>query len=133
MIDRLLELQGWLDWLVLLGALVGGPLIGGYLLGRALPIRFATAIFVAGTAIIALLAYRSYQGHVDYCEGSPEVEAGGDKFSCLEPQHWFAFQLELLVLLLAQLGLAVMLVASFAHRRKQRRLREGPALIQRTW
>jgi hypothetical protein len=131
-IDRLLELQGWLDWLVLLGGVIGGALIGGYLLGRALPIRFAVAIFAAGTAIIALLAYRSYQHHVDYCEGSPEVEAGGDKFSCLEPQHWFAFQLELMVLLLAQLGLAVLLVGGLLQWWKRRRLGEGRALIQRT-
>jgi hypothetical protein len=95
---------------------------GAYLAGRALPLRLVMAIFGVGTAIIAFLAYRLYQSQVDYCKGSPEVSAGGDKFSCLEPQHWFANTLALSFLLLIELGLAIILAVGLVHWQKQRRL-----------
>jgi hypothetical protein len=132
MIDRLLELENQLELLLTLLGFIGAVLIGFYLVGRALPIRLAVPIFGVGTAMLMLLAYGRYRSLVDYCRDSPEVEAGGDKLSCLEPYNWFAIQFELLVLLLAQVGLAILLVAGFLRWWKQRRPREGPALIQRT-
>jgi hypothetical protein len=132
MIDRLLELNNQLELLLTLLSFIGAVLLGFYLVGRVVPIRLAVLIFGVGTAMLPLLAYRRYQSLVDYCRGSPEVEAGGDKLSCLEPYNWFAIQFELLVLLLAQLGLAVLLVAGLLHWWKRRRLREGRPLIQRT-
>jgi hypothetical protein len=116
--DLVLELEGWL-WLLALPVAV---LVGFYLMGRALPIRLAMAIFGVGTAILAFLAYRLYQSQVDYCNGSPEVEAGGDNLSCLEPQHWFAFGLALLVLLAAELGLVTMVAGGLVRWQKQRPL-----------
>jgi hypothetical protein len=115
---------------LLLGLLwiVAGVLIGFYLLGRALQIRLAVSIFCAGTAIVGFLAYRGYQSSVDYCIGSPEVRAGGDELSCLEPQHWFAVGFAFLVLLLAQLGLATMLAGGLVRWQKQRRLKPQPHL-----
>jgi hypothetical protein len=121
-IDFLLELHDSLEWLAFVGALVAGVLVGFYLLGRAVPIRFAIAIFGFGTGIIALLAYRGYQSTVDYCKGSYEVSVGGDKFSCLEPQHWFANMLAASFLLLAELGLTSMLAVGVLRWHRQRRL-----------
>jgi hypothetical protein len=84
-------------------------------------VRLALAIFGAGTTILAFLAYRWYQFHVDYCEDSPEVSAGGDALSCLEPQHWFALQAVLAVLLLLEIALAVVVGAAVVHRRRNLR------------
>jgi hypothetical protein len=109
------------ELLLELGLLVVAVLVGFYLVGRALPIRLAMAIFVVGTATLAFLAYRLYQSQVDYCKDSPEVAAGGDKFSCLEPQHWFANALALSFFLLIELGLAILLAAGLVHWWKQRR------------
>jgi hypothetical protein len=108
--------------------IVGGVLIGFFFLGRALPVRIVVLIFCAGNAIVGFLAYRGYQSSVDYCIGSPEVRAGGDELSCLEPQHWFAIGLAFLVLLLAELGLATMLAGGLVRWQKQRRLRPQPHL-----
>jgi hypothetical protein len=89
-------------------------------------VRFALAIFVAGTTLLAFLAYRWYRSHVEYCEDSPEVGAGGDALSCLEPQHWFAFDVGLAVLLLLEIGLVILVGAALVHRRhKLRRTVEG--------
>jgi hypothetical protein len=86
-------------------------------------VRLAVAIFVVGSAIVAFLAYRGYRSQVDYCEGSPEVVAGGDSLSCLEPQHWFAALVVLSVLVLVELALAVVVGAAVVHWRSKRRLR----------
>jgi hypothetical protein len=92
-------------------------------------VRLALAIFVAGTTILAFLAYRWYQSHVDYCEGSPEVVAGGDALSCLEPQHWFALQAVFAVLLLLEVALVVVVGAALVHRRSKL-LRRGSSTPQ---
>jgi hypothetical protein len=108
--------------LELLGSLVGVVMVGVYLLVRyPVPIRRAMAIFGVGTAILAFLAYRWYQSHVDYCKGSPEVATGGGKLSCLEPQHWFAFYAANFVLLLAELAVAAILTVGLVNWGKQRR------------
>jgi hypothetical protein len=83
--------------------------------------RFAIAIFGIGTPVLALLAYRLYQSQVDYCKDSYEVSVGGDKFSCLEPQHWFANALAASFLLLMELGLAILLAGGFVRWLKERR------------
>jgi hypothetical protein len=136
-IDFVWELEAWLSLLSVLFAVLATPVVAGFFLGRALPIPIGTAIFGVGTAILALLAYREYQYHVDYCRDSPEVRAGGDELSCLEPYNWFAIHLEALVFLAAELGLATILVGGVvrwrnSNRSKPRPFREGPALIQRT-
>ena len=120
--DPLPNIEVWLEIL----SLPVAALVGFYLLGHALPMRFAIAIFGIGTAVLVLLAYRLYQSQVDYCKGSPEVTAGGDKFSCLEPQHWFADALGVSFLLLMELGLAILLVGGFVRWQKQRRLERRP-------
>jgi hypothetical protein len=84
-------------------------------------IRVAAAILAAGTGLLSFLAIREYRSLVDYCEGSPEVAAGGDNLSCLEPQHWFAEAAIFGVLLLLEVALLVVLGAAVVHRRKQRR------------
>jgi hypothetical protein len=84
-------------------------------------VRLAFAIFVAGTTVLAFLAYRWYRSHVDYCEDSPEVAAGGDALACLEPQHWFALQAVLAVLLLLEIALAIVVGAALVHRRRRLR------------
>jgi hypothetical protein len=117
LVRELLEVETWL-WLLIWPFAV---LVGAYLLGRrALPVRLALAIFGVGTVLLAFVAYREYGSLVDYCSDSPEVAAGGDKFSCLEPQHWFAIQLELLVLVLAELVLATLVVGGLVRWQKQR-------------
>jgi hypothetical protein len=116
-IDLLLELENWL-WLPTMAVAV---LVGFFLLGKALPIRLAVPTFGVGTAILAILAYRLYQSQVDYCKDSFEVRAGGDKFSCLEPQHWFANALAVSFLLLMELGLAIILAGALFRWQKQRR------------
>lgn len=122
MIDLVLELEGWL-WLLSLPVAV---LVGFFLLGKALPLRLAMPIVGVGTAILAFLAYRLYQSQVDYCKDSPEVSAGGDKFSCLEPQHWFANALAVSFLLLMELGLAILLAGGLVRWQKQRRINRYP-------
>jgi hypothetical protein len=118
-IDLVQELENWLALLSLPVAVV----VGFYLLGRALPIRLAVPIFGVGTATLAYLAYRLYQSQVDYCKDSPEVSAGGDTFSCLEPQHWFANALAVSFLLLMELGLAILVAGGLVRWLKQRRER----------
>jgi hypothetical protein len=44
-IDRVLELQSQLELLLSLLSIIGGVLVGFYLLGRALPIRLGVPIF----------------------------------------------------------------------------------------
>ena len=122
MTDLALELEGWL-WLLSLPVAV---LVGSFLLGKALPFRLALPIFGVVTAILAFLAYRLYQSQVSYCEDSPEVSAGGDKFSCLEPQHWFANALAVSFLLLMELGLTMLLAGGLVRWQKQRRIDRHP-------
>jgi hypothetical protein len=122
-IDQALELQNQLENLLALLVPAGAVLVGFYVLGRhALPVRIALVIFAIGSALLAFLTYRRYQSLVDYCSDSPEVASGGDKLSCLEPGNWFAIQLELLVLLVAELGLAVLVVGGLIRWQKQRPL-----------
>lgn len=118
MIDLVQELEFWLAPLTFAVAVLGGF----FLLGMALPIRLAVPIFGAGTAILAFLAYRLYRSQVDYCKDSFEVSAGGDKFSCLEPQHWFANMLAVSFLLLMELGLTILLAGGLVRWRKKRRI-----------
>jgi hypothetical protein len=88
---------------------------------RLMPsIRLASAILVVGNAILAFFAYREYQSLLDYCEGSPEVVAGGDRFSCLEPQHWFTVGFGLLVALLLEVALLVVVGVAVVHWRSTR-------------
>jgi hypothetical protein len=129
-IDLYGELEAWLSLLGLLSAVLATPVLAGFFLGRALPTPVATAIFGVGTAILAFLAYRMYQSLVAYCNDSPEVAAGGDKLSCLEPYNWFAIQLEVLVLLSIELGLATILVVGVVHWRKQRRLKPSRDFVK---
>jgi hypothetical protein len=121
-VDQVLELNGQLELLLTLLSFVGAVLAGFYLLGRVLPIRLAVPMFGVGTGILAFLAYRRYQSLVDYCSDSPEVVAGGDELSCLEPYNWFAIQFEVLVLLVAELGLAIILAVGLVRWHKLRRL-----------
>jgi hypothetical protein len=105
-IDQALELNNQFELLLAVLVPAGAVLVGFYVLGRhALQVRIALAIFAIGSTLLAFLTYRRYQSLVDYCSDSPEVASGGDKLSCLEPGNWFAIQLELLVLLVAELGL----------------------------
>jgi hypothetical protein len=122
-VDQVLELKNQLELLLTLLSFVAAVLIGSFLLGRhALPVRVALAIFGAGSALLALLTYRRYQSLVDYCSDSPEVASGGDKLSCPEPGTWFAINLELLVLLVAELGLAVLVLGGLVRWQKLRPL-----------
>jgi hypothetical protein len=87
---------------------------------RRMPsIRLSLAIFFVGSAILAFLAYRGYRYHVDYCEGSPEVAAGGDSLSCLEPQHWSAALVMLSVVVLLEIALVVVVGAAVVYRRSR--------------
>ena len=109
-------------WLAL--ALLLLPFVGGFYLGRALPTRFAVATFGVGTALIAFLAYRWYQSQVDYCRDlGPGVDPEGGKLSCLDAGNWAAYNAGNLVLLLAELGLATLLVVGLVRWGKQRRHR----------
>jgi hypothetical protein len=80
-------------------------------------IRLALTIFVGGTVLLTLLAYRWYESMVEYCEGSPEVAAGGDSLSCREPQHWFADGVLFGGLALLELGLVVVVGVAVVHAR----------------
>jgi len=112
------EVENWLFALSLPVAAV----VGGFLLGRALPMRLDVAIFAAGSATLVFLAYRLYLSEVHYCKDSPEVSAGGDNLSCIEPGNWFANALAAAFFLLVELGLATMVVSGFFRWQKQRRL-----------
>jgi hypothetical protein len=85
-------------------------------------VRLALPLFVGGTGLLAVLAQRAYASMVDYCEGSPEVAAGGDELSCLEPQHWFANSMIFGVLALLELSLIVVVGAAVVHARSKPRL-----------
>ena len=110
-----------LELLLTLAWVVGSVLVGSYFAGRALPLRLVLPIFALATALLAFLAYRWYQSHVDYCRDSPEVAAGGDALSCLEPGNWAAFNAAYAALLLAELGLTVFLAAGLVNRWKRQR------------
>jgi hypothetical protein len=84
-------------------------------------VRLALAIFAGGTAVLAVLAYREYGRLVDYCEGSPEVMAGGDSLSCLEPQHWAAESFIFGFLALLEVSLIVVVGAAVVHSRSRSR------------
>ena len=118
MFDLVQELEFWL-WPLYFSAAV---LVGFFLLGWILPIRLAVPIFGVGTGTLAYLAYRLYQSQVDYCKDSFEVADGGDKFSCLEPQHWFANAIAVAFLLLMELGLVVLVAGALVRWHKQRRI-----------
>ena len=89
-------------------------------MGSVPSVRVASAIWIAGTALLLLLAVMEYRRLVDYCEGSPEVAAGGDALSCLEPQHWFSEAVIGGGLVLLEIALLVVLGAAL-HRRGDRR------------
>ena len=119
MIDPVPVVAGWLELLIMPVAV----LVGFYVIGRhALPTRFAMAVFGIGTPVLAFLAYRLYQSEVNACKDSPEVAAGGDKYSCLEPGNLFANALAALFLVVMELGLAAMLAGGLVRWLKQRRL-----------
>ena len=80
-------------------------------------VRLALAIFAVGTAAVAYAALRLYRSMVEYCDGSPEVAAGGDRLSCLEPQHWFADAVAFGVLALLELALVVVVGAAVVRAR----------------
>lgn len=82
-------------------------------------VRLASSLLIAGTAVLSFLALKEYRRLVDYCEGSPEVIAGGDRLSCLEPQHWFAETAIASALILLEISLFVVLGAAIHHRRMQ--------------
>jgi hypothetical protein len=84
-------------------------------------VRVWLAILVSGTALLAFLAWRWYEAHVRYCKDSPEVAAGGDALSCMEPPHWMAFNLALGFLALVELTLVVATTFTIAHIRRRRR------------
>jgi hypothetical protein len=84
-------------------------------------VRLASVLLIIGTGFLSFLAVREYGRLVDYCEGSPEVAAGGDELSCLEPQHWFAESVIAAVLILLEVALVVVFVAAIHRRRRQQR------------
>ena len=110
-----------MEFLLELGVMVAAVLVGFYFLGHALPMRFAIAVFGVGTALLAFLAYRLYQSEVNACKDSPEVAAGGDKYSCLEPGNLFANALAALFLVFVELCLATMVAGGLVHWWKERR------------
>jgi hypothetical protein len=85
-------------------------------------VRLTLAIFAAGNALLGFAVYHEYRSLASYCDGSPEVAAGGDKFSCLEPQHWFSIEFEAFVLLILWIASAVTLGAAIVHDRNPDRL-----------
>jgi len=122
MIDLVPVVPEWL-WLLVLPVAV---LVGFYVIGRhALPTSFAMAVFGIGTPVLAFLAYRLYQSEVNACKDSPEVAAGGDKYSCLEPGNLFANALAALFLVIMELGLAAMAAGGLVHWWKERRIASG--------
>ena len=78
-------------------------------------IRLASAILVVGNTVLAFFAEREYQSLIDYCAGSYEVAATGDRFSCLEPQHWFAVSALFLFGLVLEIALVVVMGAAVVH------------------
>lgn len=87
--------------------------------------RIWIAALFAGTALLVFLAWRWYETHVDYCKDSPEVAAGGDALSCMEPQHWMAFNVVLGFLALVEITLVVATAFMVVRLRRRRR---GPAV-----
>ena len=121
MIDFLSDdAQATAEFVELLVFLVLSPVVGGWLVGRAIPTRFAIAIFCVGTPIIAFLAYRWYQSQVDYCKEIGD-SGSGDKLSCLDAGNTAAYNAGNFGLLLAELGLATILTVSLVRWWKQRR------------
>ena len=79
-------------------------------------------MFVAGAVGLVLLGYLEYRRLIDYCEGSPEVEAGGDRFSCLEPYNWMAEAGSVLGGVIVLIGLGILVVVAFGRDRRDRTL-----------
>jgi hypothetical protein len=73
---------------------------------------------LAGIGIVAFLGYRVY-GLTD-CSGSPEVLAGGDRFSCLEPYNWFAINMSAVFLALFGVSFVALLVVHLVQLRRNR-------------
>jgi hypothetical protein len=89
---------------------------------RSVPsIRCAVVIFVAANAFLAWFVHREYRSLVEYCKDSPEVQQGGDRFSCLEPPNWFAINVALLFLLLLEIALVTVVGAAVVHSWGKRR------------
>ena len=82
-------------------------------------VRLAFAIWIAGTGLLLFLGALENRRLVDYCKGSPEVAAGGDSLSCLEPQHWFSETVIAGALVLLEIALLVVLGVAL-HRRRER-------------
>ena len=82
-------------------------------------VRLASALVIAGTAVLSFLALWEYRSLVDYCEGSREVAAGGDNLSCLEPYHWFSVAAIAGVLLLLEVAVWIVFGAAIVRRREQ--------------
>ena len=80
-------------------------------------VRLAVVLFVAVNTVLAFLAYRYYLSLLDYCEEYPDRKLGSSGLDCLEPSHWFAINLMLLVCLIVEIGLAVVVGAAFVYRR----------------
>lgn len=77
-------------------------------------------VFVAGTASLAFLVVREYRSLSRYCEGSPEVSAGGDRYSCLEPYNWLAIEVGAAFALFLELCLVVLLLVALVRWRRTR-------------
>jgi hypothetical protein len=71
---------------------------------------------VAVTTGFAFLGYREHQRLIEYCADSPEVEAGGDRLSCLEPYNWLAEAGFVVGGLIVVFGLATLVVTAFLRR-----------------
>jgi hypothetical protein len=82
-------------------------------------VRLASALWIGGTAILLFLAVLEYRRLVDYCEDTPEVLAGGDALSCLEPQHWLSEAVIAGVLLLLEIALLVVFGAALRRRKRR--------------
>jgi hypothetical protein len=123
------DAQATADFVELLVFLVLSPVVIGWFVGRAIPAHFAIAIFCVGTPIIAFLAYRWYQSQVDYCKDFPTED--GDKLSCLDAGNVAAYNAGNFALLLAELGLATILVVGLVRWWKQRRS-ERPRYLARS-
>ena len=129
MIDLLTDTQETAKFVELLVFLVLSPVVTGWFVGRAIPTRFAIAIFCVGTPIIAFLAYRWYQSQVDYCKDFP-IE-NGDKLSCLDAGNVAAYNAGNFALLLAELGLATVLAVALVRWWMQQRS-ERPRYLARS-
>jgi len=83
-------------------------------------LRISLGVFVAGTAGLAFLAYREYRSLIDYCADSPEVRAGGARFSCLEPPHWAAITVFGSFAVFLEVGLVILVFIAFVRWRSMR-------------